>query len=197
MQTQDLKIVDGGAAGAWIEQGLGGDFGAVTLQVPEVYEAYARIFHPASDRESNRVRWAEVAEARGKTAHREMQWESLVAGSEWDGQEPMTGWIDVDDLDALCQILAAHTTEPDHCYFGLCTIQSWEKSFSADELKPLLRLPMGRDHIVLAGPLTAVDQISRDYSSADPGSAVSVAWKGNLRTPGAPQRSGPGARRQT
>lgn len=178
MQTGDLKITDGGAAGDWIKPGLGGEFGAVTLQVPEVFEAYARIFHPAYDREMKPVRWAEVAKATGRTAHREMQWESLIAGSsEWEGQDPMVGSMDADELDALCEILAAHTIEPGHCYFGLCTIQSWESSFAADELKPFLSLPMGRDHIVLAGPLSAVDQITRHYSSADPSSAVVVAWK--------------------
>jgi hypothetical protein len=85
----------------------------------------------------------------------------------------------------VCGILAAHTADPDHCYFGLRTIQSWEESFSADELKPLLRLPLGRDHIVLAGPLSAVDQITRHHSNAGRGSAVMVAWK----------RDGPGIER--
>src|SRR4029078_4879654 len=99
------------------EAALGGDFGAVTLQVPKGYEAYVRIFHPAGPAGGKSIRCAEVAEAMGRTAHREMQWESLIAGSsEWDGQAPDTGSMDVDDLDALCEILAAHTSNPDHCY---------------------------------------------------------------------------------
>jgi hypothetical protein len=114
MQTRDLKVTDGAAIGAWIEPGLGGEFGAVTLQVPKGYEAYVRIFHAAGPAGGKPIRWAEVAEAMGRTAHREMQWESLIAGSsEWDGQAPNTGWIDVDDLDALCEILASHTSNPD------------------------------------------------------------------------------------
>lgn len=180
MQTEDLTITNGAAAGAWIEPKLGSEISRVADQVPAGYEAYVRIFHPAHDRELKPVRWAEVAEVTGKTAHREMQWEALTAGrSEWEGQEPMTGWMDIDELDALCAILVDHTTNPDHCYFGLCTIQSWEDSFSAEEMEPLLKLPHGRDHIVLAGPLSAVDQITRHYSSADPSSAVVVAWKGD------------------
>ena len=45
--------------------------------------------------------------------------------------------------------------------FGLCTINSWEEAFSKAELRGqrLLKLPLGRDYIVLAGPLAAVDQI--------------------------------------
>lgn len=73
MQTGDLKITDGPAAGAWIEPGLGGEFGAVTLQVPKGYEAYARIFHPAGRPGGKPIRWSDVAKATGRTAHREMQ----------------------------------------------------------------------------------------------------------------------------
>jgi len=72
-ESADLVVVDGLSAGAWIEPRLGGEFGAVTLQVPKGYEAYARVLHPASDRDGNPVRWAEVAEACGTSAHREMQ----------------------------------------------------------------------------------------------------------------------------
>jgi hypothetical protein len=69
--------------------------------------------------------------------------------------------MDIPVLDALCEVLAAHTADPDHCFFGLCTINSWEDAFSKAELRGhrLLKLPLGRDHIVLAGPLAAVDQI--------------------------------------
>lgn len=112
-----------------------------------------------------------------------MQWESLIAGSKWQGQEPMTGWIDVDDLDTLCEILAPHTTDPRQCYSGLCTIQSWEDSFSAEELKPLLRLPCGRDHIVLVGPLSAVAQISRDWSKPSSSYVFVRAWLGSGPAP--------------
>jgi hypothetical protein len=69
MQDGDLKIVDGAFAGAWIKSRLGGEFGAVTLQVPRGYEAYARILHPASDSDWNTVNWAEVANIFGRTVH--------------------------------------------------------------------------------------------------------------------------------
>ncbi len=74
--------------------------------------------------------------------------------------------MDIETLDALCEILAVHTVDPTHCFFGLCTIQNWEDSFSPDELQPLLALPDGRDHIVLAGPLSAVDQIAYEWSKS-------------------------------
>jgi hypothetical protein len=203
MQGGDLKVTDGASAGAWIKPGLGGEFGAVTLQVPKGYEAYARVFHPASDADGNPVRWAEVADTLGTTAHREMQWHAVLGlsgpdelcgsyepdtaiGSKWAGHDPPTGAMNLDTIDALYEILAGHTTEPSHCYFGLCTIQSWLDSFSADELKPLLKLPRGRDHIVLAGPLAAVDQIVRDGSKPSPGVATFVFWRSNDGPPPKP-----------
>jgi hypothetical protein len=173
-----LTLVDGARAGAWIKPRLGGEFGAVTLQVPKGYEAYARVIHPASDPEWNPVRWADVAKACGTTAHREMQWHAIVGlpepedyrDSKWPGHNPETGSMDIDDLDALCEILAVHTADPEHVFFGLCTIELWEESFARKELKKnrLLRLPWGRDHIVLAGPLSAVDQLAND-GAANPG----------------------------
>ncbi|HEY7456971.1 MAG TPA: hypothetical protein VH703_06815 [Solirubrobacterales bacterium] len=190
MQSDTLKITDGPVAGGWIRPRLGGEFGAVTLQVPSDFEAYARIFHPASDPNGEPVSWADVAKACGTTPHREMQWHAVLGlvdadelrcsyepgdGSEvkWAGSDPPIGAMDIDTLDALCKILATHTVDPADCFFGLCTIQNWEESFSADELQPLLELPDGRDHIVLAGPLFAVDQITFDWSKTN---SIQVAF---------------------
>lgn len=178
MQRADLTVVNGESAGSWIEPRLEGEFGVVTLQVPKGFEAYARVFHPASDTEGKPLRWAGVATICGTTVHREMQWHAIVGLSEpdnyrdskWPGQSPAIGSMDIEDLDALCEILAAHTADPEHVLFGLCTIELWEESFSPEELKNgrLLRLPWGRDHIVLAGPLSAVDQLAND-GAANPG----------------------------
>lgn len=185
MLGDDLKVVDGAAAGAWIEPRLGGEFGAVTLQVPKGFEAYARILHPADDSQGNPVRWAEVAAACGATVHAEMQWNAITGaldpcagpGTKWTGSEPAVGSMDLDELDALGGILAAHAVDPTRCFFGLCTIQSWLDSFSPGELKPLLHLPMGRDHIVLAGPLSAIDQIAFDWSKPSSSRRITVAWR--------------------
>lgn len=186
MDAKDLEVVDGGLAGAWIRPGLGGEFGAVTLEVPKGFEAYARIFHPATDTEGNRYRWAEVAEIFGATAHREMQWHAILGladpdelgVSRWSGCDPPIGTMDLDTLDALSEVLNVQTADPSQCYFGLCTIEVWLDSFSADELKPLLELLSGRDYVVLAGPLSAVDQIARTSSDLGPSSANFVFRSG-------------------
>lgn len=172
-------VIDGSIAGAWIRSRLGGEVGSVTDLVPRGFEAYARVFHPASDAKGNPVKWADVAKKCGTIPHREMQWHAILGfadpdelrgsyspndpnGPEWAGSDPPTGAMDIATLDALCKILAAHTADPSRCFFGLCTIQSWLDSFSTDDLQPLLKLPYERDHIVLSGPLSAVDQIAYD-----------------------------------
>lgn len=175
MRFDELELTDGAEAGSWIEPGLEGEFGAVTLQVPKVFEAYVRVFHPAADIDGSPVSWAEVAEACGATPHGEMQWHAIVGqptyepnnDSKWPGQVPSVGEMEIPLLDALCEILTAHTANPTHCFFGLCTINSWEDAFSKAELRGhrLLRLPLSRDHIVLAGPLSAVNQILDERGS--------------------------------
>lgn len=183
MQSDDLKTVDGTAAGAWIKPRLGGRFGAVTLQVPKGFEAYARVFHPATDPTGSPISWAEVAKACGTIPHQEMQWHAILglsdadelrgsygpgdgSGVKWAGSDPPIGAMDVETLDTLCDVLTGHAAGPTHCFFGLCTIQNWLGSFSDEKLPPLLELPYGRDHVVLAGPLSAVDQIVHDWSNA-------------------------------
>jgi hypothetical protein len=181
VRSDNLKVINGAAVGAWIKPRLGGDFGTVTLEVPRGFEAYARVFHPAFDPQGNPVSWAKVANACGTIPHRQMQWHAILGLDEvdqlgdsygpndpnrpkWAGSNPQTGAMDLDKLDVLCKILASHTVDPERYCFGLCTIQGWEESLPADDLQPLLRLPDGRDYIVLCGPLSAVDQITFDWS---------------------------------
>jgi hypothetical protein len=100
--------------------------------------------------------------------------------------EPATGEMDLKDLDALCEILGSHTADRRRCYFGLSTILGWQKSIAPEELKPLLRLPLGRDYIVLAGALSDVDGIIRDWAKANSDHGKLVARKGNGPPPSRP-----------
>jgi hypothetical protein len=180
MQRDDLTVIDGATAGAWIKPRLRGDFGAVTLQVPEGFDAYARVFHPAFDRQRHPVSWAQVARVCGTTPHREMQWHSILglanadelrgsyyrndgSGVKWMGSDALIGTMDIETLDALCEVLANHSADVTHCFFGLCTIHGWLDSFSDEKLPPFLELPYDRNHIVLVGPLSAIDQIVDDW----------------------------------
>lgn len=170
MLGDDLRAVDGAAAGAWIEPALDGSVGAVTNQVTKLFEAYARVFHPATDDEGNDITWAEVARRLGRTAHPEMQWHQIVGtadtfgieGSNWSGNIPHLGEMEIEDLDRLCAVLAEHTAEPERCYFGLCEINHHplvDAIEAEQQAQPRLKLPVGRDHLVLVGPLAAIVQI--------------------------------------
>lgn len=177
MALKGLNEVDGAVAGAWIGPALRGGFGGrVKQQVPQIYDAYVRIFHPAFDEEGNEVSWEEVARQLGTTAHREMQWHAIVGsydcsnftGSRWDGGPPVRAELGDSQLDLLCAILADYTETPGRCFFGLSTIHGGlEEQFSDAQ-----RLEMThRDYVVLAGSITAVDEIAL----SDKRSNVSVA----------------------
>lgn len=182
VRSNDLKVTDGAAAGAWIKPRLAGEVGSVTDLVPKGFEAYARVFHRATDAEGNSVSWADVAKEQGAIPHREMQWHAILglpsadvlrgsyspdnpAGAKWAGSDPPIGGMDIETLDALCEVLGVYTADSTNCFFGLSTIQSWEESFARDELRnSLLQLPLDRDYIVLSGSLASIDQLSYDWS---------------------------------
>ena len=161
MLGEDLKAVDGAEVGAWIEPALGAS-GAVEDQVPKVFEAYGRVFHPAREEGGDKVTWADVARRLGRVAHPEMQWHQIVGttdtfgieGSEWQGGIPRLGQMEIADLDRLCTVLARHMADPEHCYFGLCEINHHPltgKTESEQGHKRKLELPVGRDHLVWPG----------------------------------------------
>lgn len=170
--STDLSVVDGAEAGAWIAPQLEGGFGGkVKKLVPNGYDAYIRVLHPALDRDGNQATWASVAAVLGRTAHREMQWHKLVGSSdtfgmvnsEWPGEVPSTGELDTPQLEALCGILARHTSDPEQCFFGLSTIYgSVEDSYPG---AVLLRWP-NPDFVVFSGPLSAADQVGYELTGA-------------------------------
>src|ERR1700760_3304822 len=157
MAEPELEQVDGAVAGAWIGPALRDGFGGYTKQqVPQIYEAYARILHPATDEEGNQVTWAEVTRRLGTRAHREMQWHAIIGSydpfnfrdSRWSGGNPATGELDEDMLDQLCLILAPHTATPRSAFFGMSTIRGGvaEQWPDAPQLEGL-----SREWVVLKG----------------------------------------------
>lgn len=133
MLTGDLSVTEDASPGEWIAPRLRGEFGAVTLAVPSSYAAYARICHPASDREGRSVGWSEVARATGCTAHPLMQWHALVGssdpfsfkGSLWRGGDPERGNLAAHSLEVVCELLGKHTTDAKHCFFAVWIGWSW------------------------------------------------------------------------
>jgi hypothetical protein len=105
--------------------------------VPSGFGAYARVFHPGrrffgpSIEQSVALRWGEIARARGKTVHPEMQVEELidnrdpfdydhwsaisVGGGEWF---PPYEWLPASEALALASVLRPFTTAS-HGWFML------------------------------------------------------------------------------
>jgi len=175
-----LRVCEDVAPAAWIAPRLGGGFGAVGRVVPRGYGAYARICHPAEDRDGEPVSWPAVAAACGRRAHALMQWHALVgsaetvhmAGSLWRGRDPQRGNLEPETLGELCGLLGAHTTTTSDCFFCVWEGYGWVENtwrppsfmqaarerglgFSAQELaRPRVELP-GRNYLLAAGALRA------------------------------------------
>ena len=114
----------------------------VTNMVGSGFEAYARLLHPLAD-EPGAPTWAQVARSNGRIIHPSAQWKmisSLQPGSLTAAKvfavrsHPsgphggnLNGWA----LEALCAVLAGHTTTPQTCYFAV-----WEGWGGLGEPRP-------------------------------------------------------------
>jgi hypothetical protein len=101
------------------------DVGSV---IPDGFEAYARLFHPAiriEDGEEVAVRWSEIAAANGRRVHPEMQWPHVSRVWEGSGEnspglwdlEPDVGSLPRRYTDRLRDLLARYTSTPDQVWF--------------------------------------------------------------------------------
>lgn len=94
------------------------------------FTAYARIFHPLDPT----TRWADIAIRQGKKLFADTRWAELAAGippprnlSERiaNPAPPALGCLNQDEVSALCDILANHTTTSDMCYFAVWDGWAW------------------------------------------------------------------------
>jgi hypothetical protein len=161
--TGDYQAAPGTAAADWVPAGLRGPGESVLSVVPGGFEAYARIFHPASqDDQSGPVRWRDVAAANGRVAHPAMQWPSITGlhpfGEQdgqpglWDG-EPAEGSLPAGTAAVLAAVLAGHTAAAGQCWFAV-----WD-GYGTLALRgpppPAFTVP-GRRLLLLTGPVSSV-----------------------------------------
>jgi hypothetical protein len=142
--------------GAWVAAALRRDRTVASL-VPPVFQAYARVLHPAvryAGDDDVDVRWDEVAACNGTTAHRLMQWPAITGSWEYVGEDdqpdlwndsPAEGHLPASVAAALAGLLAPWTTTPQDCWFGWCD--------DAYDGRPHLRLPIC-DLLLRRGPAT-------------------------------------------
>jgi hypothetical protein len=97
-----------------------------TSVVPNGFDAYARILHPAQLPADGRqlVRWTEVARWSDTPMSDRVQWHDIALpqvkpSSEppWHGQGPREGSPYVADIEALVDALADHPSDSERCFF--------------------------------------------------------------------------------
>lgn len=193
----ELKIPRNNAAAKWLTAEVSNfNAGIVTSLVPNRFDAYVRIFHPAGTSNDTPVRWSEVADAVGGQMHARVQWHTLVGasdpggvtGSKWPGCRPSIGDLDCKTLAALCSILSHRTTRSECCFFGLW--EGWGRKEYRElwncigglkqtrvmrhkhgVVGPRFGVPRfaGRDYLLLCGPLrAAVEMVDAGLTPASP-----------------------------
>jgi len=144
MHDRSLFLTDIKAAGdisqsRWLVDGLEDSCNVASI-VPQGFECYARVLHPAwryalEDCHVTKVpvAWADVASRRGRVAHGLMQWPQVSGLPIMDehvnyqlacGGCVILDWPDEGTIppkvgEALKEILLCHTEDVDSCWFGL------------------------------------------------------------------------------
>lgn len=130
MRIGSLELKEDVSPADWIIDRLH-DFAVdVGSVIPEGFDAYARLFHPAvriEDGEEVTVLWSEIAAANGAKVHPEMQWNGISGIWEHSGEtspglwdlEPDVGSLPLQYLDHLVDLLSPHTSRPGQVWFGV------------------------------------------------------------------------------
>jgi hypothetical protein len=130
MGLERLRLCDDVSPAQWLVDRLHAFAVDVGSIIPEGFDCYVRIFHPAERDEGDgtvAVRWSEVAEANGRVVHPEMQWPAIadrkpysnkIHPGLWD-RVPNEGSLPGEIIDALIGPLARHTTTPNEVWFAV------------------------------------------------------------------------------
>lgn len=141
----------------WIEERLARHSDTVGQVMPDCFEAYARVLHPASALDDTPVRWATIATRTGRMPHALMQFERIAgladdpnARPTW-GQRPLEGVAPVDELFSVLRV----ATDSKSCYFGL-----WDGFGGLDMIDEVVSAPRFRipnlSYVLFRGPIEAV-----------------------------------------
>ena len=132
-----LRFATDVSAAEWVTERIGPFGSGVGGLVPHGFEAYARVLHPAWRTGDHWVTWAEVAAWAGRTMHPRAQFKSIASPAAGGGRGPLPWQADPDSgmlqpglLSTLCDILAAHTSTPDRCWF--CVWDGYSRSPGPD-----------------------------------------------------------------
>ena len=168
------------SAGDWVREHIRAFDHTVAALVPDTYETYLRLLHPAwaywdNNFDGTPVRWRTIAEELGAVMHRTIAWGSMIEtgvrsgrgtgeGDLWH-EAPTIGQLPVNEIESLAAVLREHTTTPEDCYFGF-----WEGlgMTGVPVNHPRLTLP-SREHLLFRG---TVADASRELHGFSP----SIWW---------------------
>lgn len=157
----------------WLEQAITTFAVDVTSLVPDGFQAYARVLHPAGE-----TRWSEIAAITGRLLHPEVQWQHLVAPAggviaptQWDAKSrwtmPEAGTLPPRQRLRLSRLLTPFTSTPSRAWFALWDGYGDLAAGLREPGQPRLRLPH-RDYIVFFGDMAEL--------SAWPRSGPNLWW---------------------
>ena len=150
----------------WIEERLLGwtrDGVYVGSVVPQGFEAYVRILHPARRKPEDggtRVRWSTIASWTGRVVHPEMQFDRIAALRSWNDDPrwdypPQEGLLPREDCERLASLLRPYTSTQEVCWF--CIWEGFGGYFDAKRYRDVPRVETpGRTYVLYRGPLEAV-----------------------------------------
>jgi hypothetical protein len=166
------------SAAHWVEQRLwkwGKQGVPVGSVVPEGFEAYGRILHPAHKSAADggkgeRVRWSTVAAWTGRVVHPQMQFERIANLAEQEfplwGSPPMQGGLPREECERVAGHLRSFTSTPTGCWFAL-----WDGYGFLDPKRysdiPRVRAE-NRDYLLYRGPIDAVTALAWGPSQQSP-----------------------------
>jgi hypothetical protein len=123
----ELRPAPDAGAADWVIAGVRDFDYSVGSIVPSIFEAYARVFHPAargSGDDAAEVRWADVAAANGRVMHAAAEWGSLTGSWQlgeqagvWD-TEPELGDVPESVAKRIAAALGRHSATPQQCWFA-------------------------------------------------------------------------------
>lgn len=171
----DRKIAPAESAepAEWVAEALTAFAQNVGSVIPAKFEAYVRIFHTVHMHEGGtyrRTTWAEAAEQLGLTFHPEIQLPGVSAQHPILSHEEGSLDLDREQRAVLTDVLARHTSAPDHCYFAVW--DGWAGLESRFPDAPRFEIPE-RPMLLFEGPLEAV---STSYSEDVDDNGPNLWW---------------------
>lgn len=118
----------------FIVEGIKGFGVNINSIIPQGFEAYVRIFHPATlvkDSCETHIRWSVVAQHTGQPFHKQMQWwqlsgqespassDDILLGDSARIEPPEEGSIPFAIVRELWPLLRKHTGTPENCFFAI------------------------------------------------------------------------------